>query len=81
MSSFIACKFVFEEGEYTYTFQCYSRHPRRIDIIRTQKYKDGYLASLHHIEKGQIMWVSTSDYVSEAARRFGDRMVKLLAFT
>lgn len=79
--SFITCRFTFETGGWTYCFQCYEGHPNQIDIIKYETDSSGYTARLHHIMNGEIMWTSLSDYVSEDARKFGNRMVKLLPFT
>ncbi len=79
--SFITCQFKFETSEAVYYFQCYESWPHFIDIIKDDLDHKFYHAALHHVDKGEIMWNSSSDYVSEEARQFGNRIAKLLVFT
>lgn len=81
--SFVTCRFVFREDGYVYTFQCYEFHRQRIDIIRhsEREPRAAYDACLHNIDNGEIRWTGASHYIPESARKFGNRIVKLLAFT
>ena len=78
---FITSYFDFKEDGYIYVFQCYQGYGNKIDIIKYQDGKNGYEAALHTINDGKIMWNSSSEYVSEKAKHFGNRIAKLLIFS